>query len=101
MRSLYRRISRTAMAIVFSVSSAETIPEYNTFVDPGFAGLSKNKLVEEFGIEDDAAFVAHDIIIVVSIQRVCELRLQPRVTHADGERVGVIIDVEQLGDAGL
>ena len=30
-----------------------------------------------------------------------ERRLQPRVAHRDGERVGVIVDVEQLRNAGL
>ena len=42
-----------------------------------------------------------DVIIVIKIQRVCELRLQSWITLRDVERIRVVGDVEQLGDVRL
>ena len=37
----------------------------------------------------------------VGVEVAGERRFQPRVTHGDVERLGVVVDVEQLGDVGL
>ena len=53
------------------------------------------------GIDHDGAFVARDVVVVVEVQRVGELGFQAWVTLRDIERVGVVGDVEQLGDVRL
>ena len=47
-------------------------------------------------VEHDRTFVFLDIVLVVDIQRVRELRLKSRVTLGDVERIRVVSDVEQL-----
>ena len=53
------------------------------------------------GVCHKGAFVASYVVVVVDVERVGELRLQSWVSLCDVERVGVIGDVEQLGDVGL
>ena len=57
--------------------------------------------VAVIGVEDDAALVAHDVIIIIGVQRVGELWLQTRVSLCDVERVGVVGDVKQLSHLRL
>ena len=48
------------------------------------------------GIHDDRTLISHNVVIVISIERVGELRFQARVTLSDVERVGIVSNVEQL-----
>ena len=52
-------------------------------------------------IEHEGPLVLDDIVFVVDVQRIGELRLQAGVSLRDVERVGVVGDVEQLRDVGL
>ena len=52
-------------------------------------------------IEHDGALILLDIVLVIDIQRVGELRFKPRVTLSDVEGIRVVGDVEQLGDIRL
>ena len=50
----------------------------------------------EIEVGYDGALVAHDVVVVVGVQRVGERGLQSGVTLGDVEWVGVVGDVEQL-----
>ena len=52
-------------------------------------------------VEDNAALVFADVVLIINIQRIGELRLQARVSLRDVERVGVVGDIQQLGDVRL
>ncbi len=45
--------------------------------------------------------MASYVVVVVDVERVGELRLQSWVSLCDVKRIGVVGDVEQLGDVGL
>ena len=47
------------------------------------------------------ALILADVVVVVHVQRVGELRLQPRVSLCDVERIRVVGDVEQLSNIWL
>ena len=53
------------------------------------------------GIDNDTPLVANNIIVIVEIQRICELRFQSWVTLCDVKRIGVVGDLEQLRHIGL
>ena len=53
------------------------------------------------GINHDTTLVTHNIVVVITIERTGELRLQTRVTHGDVKRIRVVGDIEQLGHLRL
>ena len=55
----------------------------------------------EVGIHHDGALALGDVVIVIDVEGVGELRFQTGISLRDVERVGVVGDVEQLGDVGL
>ena len=52
-------------------------------------------------VKNDTALIFRDVVLVIGVKRIGELWLQSRITFCDKERIGVVGDIEQLGDIGL
>ena len=52
-------------------------------------------------IEYDGTLVSLDVVVVIDVQRIGELRLQATITRGDIKRIRVIANLQQLGDIGL